>query len=355
MELFKELDVKIVKSNMTFGASFGGGKLEYGLASLNSLFAQRRNVFKPKFIRMLKDITRFNALAESLSEDPGMTIDQLLIKIGTSSWFKEYYLFPLTGAIWSMPAEQMTNFPAKSLINFMKNHALLSVSGQHQWLTLEGGSISYVEKLAEKMRFRNVEIRLGCPIRCVQRLAGSVKIETGAGLFEDFEEVVFATHADDTLGLLVDASPDESEALGAIRYQPNEAVLHADKSLMPRSKLAWSSWVYHENEDNSSSKIELTYWMNSLQPIPMNDPLFVTLNSGRLIKEELIYDTVTFRHPVYDLKTLSAQEKIKALNGHNQTWFCGAWIKNGFHEDGYSSAIDVAKSILSNSKKVLLT
>lgn len=350
--LFSDLDIDIVKSNMTFGASFEGGKLEYGLASLNSVFAQRQNVFRPKFLRMLKDITRFNSRAETLSKGSKMTIEELLKTVGTSSWFRDYYLFPLTGAIWSMPVQQMESFPAEALIKFMKNHALLSLTGQHQWLTIQGGSIKYVESLAKKMRSQNVDIRLGSEIKKVSRQNNGVQVHVVSGLEEEFDEVVFATHADDTLRLLAEPSEEERKSLGAIHYQSNDAVLHADQSLMPNTKRVWSSWVYSENEGKSSKKIDLTYWMNSLQPIPKKDPIFVTLNSSRDIKQELIYDSVVFRHPVYDLGTLMAQEKIKEINGQNKTWFCGAWIKNGFHEDGYSSAIDVATKFMSGAEEV---
>ena len=252
-----------------------------------------------------------------------------------------------------MPVQQMESFPAEALIKFMKNHALLSLTGQHQWLTIKGGSIKYVESLTKKMRSQNVDIRLSNEIKKVSRQNNKVQIHVASGLKEEFDEVVFATHADDTLRLLADPSEEERKSLGAINYQSNDAVLHADQSLMPNTKRVWSSWVYSENKDKSSKKIDLTYWMNSLQPIPKKDPIFVTLNSSRDIKQELIYDSVVFRHPVYDLGTLTAQEKIKEINGQNKTWFCGAWTKNGFHEDGYSSAIDVATKFMSGTEEVM--
>jgi len=353
-KLFNDLEVKIVNSNMTFGASFDGGRLEYGLASLNSVFAQRQNAFRPKFLRMLKDITKFNYQAESVSKNSDMSIEQLLKEVGTSSWFKDYYLFPLTGAIWSMPVEQMESFPAEALVNFMKNHALLSMTGQHQWLTISGGSIKYVEKLEQRMKSQNVEIRLGCKVNKISRNFDKVSIKTQFGLEEEFDEVVLATHADDTLSLLADPTEHEKTSLGAIHYQENDAVLHADQSLMPVTKRVWSSWVYSESKNKNSKRIDLTYWMNSLQSIPKEDPIFVTLNSSRNIKQELIYDSVTYRHPVYDLKTLSSQQKIKEINGQNRTWFAGAWMQNGFHEDGYSSAINVATKLMNQSRAELI-
>jgi predicted NAD/FAD-binding protein len=166
--------------------------------------------------------------------------------------------------------------------------------------------------------------------------------------------VIFATHSDDALRLLADPSPDETRLLGAVRYQPNEAVLHADSSLMPKRKSVWSSWVYTEPQGPRPDRIDLTYWMNSLQPIPHDDPLFVTLNSNRPIRDKLIHDVVTFRHPVYDLAALSAQSSIRAMNGTRATWFCGAWMRNGFHEDGFASAVDVVEALRTQQIEVKL-
>ncbi|MFY0693345.1 MAG: FAD-dependent oxidoreductase [Paracoccaceae bacterium] len=343
--LFKELDVPVTESNMSFGASIDGGALEYGLASIDAIFAQRRNLGRPKFLRMLRDIAKFNAQADVVARDPNISIASFLDDLGTGSWFRDHYLLPLTGAIWSTPVERMMDFPAQALIRFMKNHALLNYTGQHQWYTVQGGSIEYVKRLEARMRAQGVELRLGQPIKSVTRSDGKVQVTPKGGVSETFDEVVFATHSDDSLSLLADASTAERNALGAVRYQPNEAVLHADTDMMPRRRKVWSSWVYCEAPGKDSNKIDLTYWMNSLQPIPNDDPMFVTLNSTRAIREELIYDTTTFRHPVFDLGALNAQTAIRAMNGTNHTWFCGAWMKNGFHEDGYSSAVDVVEGI----------
>ena len=343
--LFEKLAVPVTESNMTFGASIAGGKLEYGLRSLDALFAQRKRIVDPRFLGMLRDITRFNARAEAASQTPGMTVGDLLATLGTGAWFREYYILPLSGAIWSTPSQGILDFPAEALIRFMKNHALLSISGQHQWYTVKGGSIEYVRRLQAALVQEGVDLRLGAQVAAVQRGGSGAMVRCAGGEWEPFDEVIFATHSDDALRLLADPSPDEARLLGAVKYQPNEAVLHADTSLMPKHKSVWSSWVYTEPAGPKPDRIDLTYWMNSLQPIPHDDPLFVTLNSNRPINDKLIHDVVTFRHPVYDLAALAAQGGIRALNGTRNTWFCGAWMKNGFHEDGFASAVDVVNGM----------
>ncbi len=343
--LFDELDVPVVKSNMSFGASIDGGRLEYALTNANAFFAQRKNAMNPSFVRMLRDIFHFNKYALRLARDKSLTIEGFLDQMRMGRYFREYYLSPLSGAIWSTPKEKIMDFPAYAMIDFFHNHGLLGYSGQHQWYTVEGGSQEYVARLEAKMRGAGVDIRLGTAVQGVRRDAAGVEIRAWGGEWERFDEVIFATHSDDTLGMLSDAVPEEAEGLGAIKYQPNDITLHADTRMMPKRRSTWASWVYTEDANASSDRIDLTYWMNSLQPIPQDDPHFVTLNTKRTIREELIYDQVTLRHPVYDLGALQAQKEIAAFNGARNTWFCGAWMKHGFHEDGLSSAVDVVRAI----------
>ena len=343
--LFSELDVPVVESDMSFGASFQGGALEYALHGVDTIFAQRKNLVSPKFLKMIRDIQKFNARAFDAADDPNISIGDLIAKMGLGDWFRDYYLLPFTGAIWSTPKARMMQFPAQAMIRFMKNHALLDFEGQHQWYTVEGGSVRYVDKLGSKIVQQGGDVRLGAAVQSVKRAGGFVEIKTFGGLTETFDEVVFACHSDQALGMLSDASDYETRQLAAIRYQPNEAVLHADHTMMPKRKKCWASWVYCEDAEKTSEKIDLTYWMNSLQPIPKDDPLFVTLNSTRRIDDDLIYDTKTFHHPVFDGAALKAQAALRKTNGANCTWFCGAWMKNGFHEDGLSSAYDVSISL----------
>ena len=343
--LFEELDVPVVPSSMSFGASIDGGRLEYGLASVRAVFAQSKNALDPRFLRMLRDINRFNGKGYDLAAaNSDWTIGTFLENLGVGRYFRDYYLAPLSGAIWSTPTDRIMDFPAYAMMDFFKNHALLGVTGQHQWYTVKGGSTEYVRRVEASLRAKDVALRLGCSIDAVRRVNGSVEVKALGGDWEAFDEVIFATHSDDSLRLLADPTEAESSALAKITYQPNDIILHADAFVMPRRKVCWSSWNYTEDESKTNERIDLTYWMNSLQPIPTNDPHFVTLNTTRTIREELIYDQVTLRHPVFDLAALDGQRDVAALNGSNNTWFCGAWMKNGFHEDGLSSAVDVVNA-----------
>lgn len=349
-ELFEELDVPVAKSNMSFGASIGGGRLEYGLASVGATFAQPQNIVNPKFLRMVRDIFHFNAKALKLAnQNRGLDIGEFLDRLGTGSWFRDYYLSPLSGAIWSTPTDKILDFPAHAMMQFFENHALLNYEGQHQWYTVDGGSVEYVRRLQDAMTRRGVDIRLGAPVQAVTREGGAVQVKFAEDDWQSFDEVVFATHSDDSLWMLKDAAPWEKAALGAVKYQPNDVVLHRDESIMPKRRKVWSSWNYTEEPGARRDRIDLTYWINSLQPVPMDDPHFVTLNSKRPIREECIYDQTVLRHPVYDMAALQAQREVRAFNGTRNTWFCGAWMRHGFHEDGLASGIDVADAILQRS------
>ncbi|MFQ6551186.1 NAD(P)/FAD-dependent oxidoreductase [Aestuariibius insulae] len=352
VSLFEELDVPVVESDMSFGASFNQGRLQFGLKTLNAVFAQRRNALSPSYLRMIRDILKFNKSALAASSEAGLTVEGLLDRLGTGPFFRDKYLLPLTGAIWSTPLDRILDFPAHALLRFMQNHALLSTSGQHQWYTVEGGSIQYVDRVQAELKRRGVQIRLSAPVESVSRTSGGVVLRTPGAEPETFDDIIFATHSDDTLRMITDASDHEATCLGDFGYQPNEVVLHTDASIMPSMRKVWASWTYVETARDPEA-IDLTYWMNSLQPLPAGQDIFVTLNSQQPIREELVHDTTTLRHPVYDLPALAAQEKIAARNGERRTWFCGAWMKNGFHEDGLSSAVDVVQAMRTRDSQVL--
>ncbi len=341
--MFAALDVPVVESDMTFGASFGGGRFEYGLRSMAALFAQKRNACDPRFLRMVRDIVRFNARALAMAKEDDLPLGVFLDRMGTGAWFRDRYLLPLSGAIWSTPSRGILDFPARALVRFFDNHALLHHSGQHQWLTVRGGSVEYVRRLQSALGRAGVDLRPGTPVRSIRRHPHGVEIMAG-GEVEHVDEVILATHSDDALALLADPSETERTALGSVRYQPNRAILHADASVMPRRRRVWSSWNYCEPAQ-PGERIDLTYWMNSLQPIPQDDPLFVTLNPTRPIRPELVHDETTFRHPVYDLAAATGRARIRAGNGQRRTWFCGAWMRDGFHEDGFASAVDVVRGM----------
>ncbi len=343
--LFKELDVPVVKSKMSFGVSADGGRVEYALNDLAALFAQKSNMVNPKFLGMLIDIMRFNSKALKASQDPSVTLGELMDRLKMGEWFQKYYLLPFSGAIWSTPLEQMLSFPAQALTRFFQNHNLLGVYGQHQWYTVEGGSIEYVKRMEAAMRAQRCDIRLGADVVGVRRTGLGGEVRVAGGVWEQFDRIVFACHSDQTLKMLEDPSADETALLGAIKYQNNRAVLHADPAVMPKRKACWASWTYSTAKQNVSDPVGITYWMNTLQPIPEDDLLLGSLNPSVNIKDELIYEESNFMHPVFDRAALDAQTKLKALQGQRNTWFCGAYLRNGFHEDGYSSGVDVAQDM----------
>ncbi|MGB3313491.1 MAG: FAD-dependent oxidoreductase [Albidovulum sp.] len=340
--LFRELDVPVVKSEMSFAASIDNGRIEYGLNTLRSIVAQRRNLLRPAYYKMIADIIRFGKEAESAAGDDEKTISELVDELRLGPWFRDNYLMPMCGAIWSTPSDKVGEFPARSLVRFFKNHALLAGSGKHQWWAVKGGSIEYVRRLEAALVRQGCKIRTGQPVTDVGRFSFGVKVQAASGEAEDFDEVIFACHTDQALTILgTAATAAESAALGSIRYQPNWAVLHRDPNQMPKRRASWSSWVYRSQGGN----VGVTYWMNRLQNIPDNDPLFVTLNPSCDIPQKHIYDEVEFSHPVFDRAALRAQERIRAMQGENHTWFVGAYNRNGFHEDGIASAMRIVRMI----------
>ena len=344
-QLFDTLDVPVIKSDMSFGVSVHSGKFEYALRTLNSLYGQRLNLIRPKYHRMILDIIKFNKSAENSLEGPDMSLRDLLDKIGTGEWFRDYYILPFSGAIWSSSMGQMLDFPAEALIRFFKNHNLLATSGHHQWYTVKGGSIEYVKPLEQDMLKRGVKICKGSIVKGVKRTPSGVEIRVNGDEWQRFDSVVMASHSDQSLRMLEDPTEDETNLLSAIKYQKNHAFLHSDEVVMPKRKRCWSSWVYASDEINDVKPLGVSYWMNRLQPISGSQNFFQSLNPTREIKQELIYDQKVFMHPVFDRKAIDAQKKFNTIQGRNNTWYCGAWLRNGFHEDGYSSAVDILENI----------
>ncbi|MDD7971390.1 NAD(P)/FAD-dependent oxidoreductase [Roseinatronobacter alkalisoli] len=352
--MFARLDVPVAPSNMSFGASFDAGRFEYSLSGIDEIFATRRNLADPRYWRMMRDIVHFNKHGLAMAQaDATLTTGGLLARLGTGDWFRDRYLLPFSGAIWSTPTRRILDFPAQALMGFFRNHALLGYEGQHQWYTVRGGSVEYVRRLSAHLEHVGVRLRTGTPVQSVTRGPLGVQVKAYGMQPEEFDEIIFATHSDVTLRLLADAAPRETAALGAVRYQRNDAILHCDPAVMPRRRKCWSSWVYTERGPADRERISLSYWMNSLQPIAQDDPMFVTLNANLPLREECIYDSYSFDHPVYDAGALRAQADIRAFNGTNRTWFCGAWMRNGFHEDGFASAVDVAQAMTSPARQVV--
>lgn len=341
--LFRHLGVTTKPSDMSFAVTVDDGAIEYGCRTLNAALAQRANALRPAFWRMLRDIMVFNRTALAVAQrDPRMTIEGLIRRQGLGDWFTRYYLLPMSGAIWSTPREQMRSFPALALARFFENHGLLSLNGQHQWWTVEGGSREYVRRMAATM---SAQVRLRSPVAAVERSGDGVTIRTAEGDAGRFDQVVLACHTDQALRMLADADLPERRILESIRYQPNRAVLHTDASQMPRRRACWSSWVYQATSGATESAASVTYWMNSLQGIPDDTPLFVTLNPARPIPEHRILDEHVCHHPQFDLHALAAQVELPSVQGRRGTWFCGAWTRNGFHEDGLASAVAVAERL----------
>lgn len=340
--LFDHLKVPYVESDMSFGASIDNGWLEYGTQKLGNMFAQKRNLLRPAFWGMVADILKFNKSAAAyLAKDPSFTLGDCLDDLGMRPWFRHYFLLAMGGAIWSTPLEEMLKFPASTFIRFFENHGLLTVNDHPQWYTVQGGSREYVRRLIEPFKDR---IHLNRGAVKVWRNANDVHVEDTQGRRDTYDDVIFACHADQALAIIADANTEEQKILSAFRYQPNRAVLHSDTSFMPRRRKAWASWVYlSEGRADDKPNVSLSYWMNNLQPLQTDLPLIVTLNPGREPDPKLVYNDYMFEHPVFDAPAISNQNKIDFIQGQNRLWFCGAYQRYGFHEDGLGSAVKMAK------------
>jgi predicted NAD/FAD-binding protein len=338
-KFFELLKVDCQKSNMSFAVKVDNGRFEYAGTSLATVFAQLKNALNPKFWGMLRDILKFNKKAQdALNQnfDPNYTLEKFLFDLGVGEYFREFYLLPMSGAIWSCPLETMLNYPAQSFVRFFKNHGLLTLSNQPQWFTVEGGSIEYVKKISQKIEDK---ISLCDQVNSVERCEnGKVLVKSKKGE-ELFDHVLFALHGDQVLKILKNPTKQESEVFASFKYQKNLAILHCDESLMPKSKKAWASWVYEKNSTSKEGQIAVTYWMNNLQNISSKFPLFVTLNPTSEIDETKIFGKFDYEHPVFDSDAVKAQSQISALQGFDRLYFCGAYQKYGFHEDGISSSI----------------
>jgi predicted NAD/FAD-binding protein len=336
IQLLDEIGQDSQPSEMSFSVQAEDGRLEYSGSSLNALFAQRRNIVRPPFYRMIRDILRFNetALPETARLDDSTTLGNYLAEHGYSHEFVDHYLVPMAAAIWSAEPVSVLDMPVKFLLQFFANHGLLQISDRPVWHVIKGGSRQYVNKLVAQHRDR---IRLNSPVKTVRRVDDRVELRTAAGGREVFDSVFVACHSDQALSLLVDATPDEREVLGAIRYQQNEAILHVDDSLMPKRRRAWAAWNYHIPQD-STRHVAVTYNMNILQGLDAENQYLVTLNNDQYIDPGKIIRRVQYEHPVYSRESVAAQQQQAHIN-RDRTFFCGAYWRNGFHEDGVVSAL----------------
>lgn len=338
--LFQELNVETKPTEMTFAVSTGNGKLEYAGNDFFTLFAQPKNFFSRRFWSMLLDIKRFYAEAPGhIDEMEGVSLGDYLDAHGYGAPFREDHLYPMAAAIWSLPARQVADYPARAFTSFCENHGLLKITGRPLWRTVVGGSREYVKKLIEPAK---EQVRLNAQVRRVTRDPEGVLVEWRDGA-ERFDHVVIAAHADQALAMLADPSDDEKRLLSCFKYSRNETILHGDAALMPKLRSIWSSWNYISA--GPDAPLSVTYWMNRLQGLPDSRPLFVTLNAVAPPREELIYRRFLYEHPIFDLAAIRAQRDLWSIQGVRRTWFCGAYFGSGFHEDGLQAGLAVAEQL----------
>lgn len=342
--LFEHLGVKHVESEMSFGVSLAHAGIEWAGSDLGTVFAQRANLLRPAFLGMLRDILRFNRETTRMARDrttPAVSLGEYLAVRRYGAAFRDWYLLPMAAAIWSCPTRTMLDYPLATFVRFCHNHGLLQIFDRPQWLTVEGGGRSYVRRIVSELD----DVRVATPVRRVERHADGVWLFTDAG-GEFFHDVVFACHSDQTLAILGDkASADERRILGAVRYQPNVALLHTDTALLPRRRKVWSAWNYLAGEGRPDERpVSVSYLINRLQPLPFDTPVVVSLNPFIEPAPDTLIRRIEYAHPVFDQGAIEAQAALPQIQGVQHSWFAGAWTGYGFHEDGLKSAVAIAES-----------
>ncbi len=340
--LFKELDVKTKATDMSFSVNHLPSSLEYCGTGLSGLFAQRKNIFNFKHIRMLLDISRFRKEAGEVLTNPDYQNYSLVRYIQEKKFSEDFlykFLIPMGSAVWSMPFDQMLEFPAATLIRFFKNHCFLDLKGQLSWRICVGGSSSYRDKI---MKLINAKVFTNSPVTKVFRMDHHVQVRTAQGELRSYDYVLLASHADETLKMLSDASVLEKELLSKIPYYANRGILHTDQNVMPRLKSTWSSWNYRVEKNGKTSTI---YWMNKLQGVSKHQDYFISINdSGPIDPKKILWQT-TYAHPLYSIGSQKAQERLAELNGASRVFFAGAYFRYGFHEDGLWSGLQAARAL----------
>ncbi len=354
MRLFDALGVETAPADMSFSVQVRQHGLEWSGSDLNTVFAQRRNLVRPRFLAMLAEIVRFNQRATAIAErgdDLALAepIGDFLARERFGAAFRDWYFLPMIGCIWSCPTDQMLRFPIGTMIRFCHNHGLIALADRPQWHTVRGGAKHYVAKMLGRID----DARLATPVRSVRRIPpgdgrGGVLVASDGGS-ERFDEVVLACHSDQSLALLADATPAEREVLGAVRYHPNRAVLHTDAGLLPRRRLAWAAWNYARAADTprEQAAVCLHYLINRLQPLPWCEPVIVSLNPdpAREPDPARVIGAYEYHHPIFDRAAVEAQKRVPTIQGGSHLWFCGAWTRYGFHEDGLASAWSVVDAM----------
>jgi uncharacterized protein len=343
--LFERLAVPTQTSDMSLAVSLGDGDLEYSGTGLSGLFAQKRNLLRPRFLSMLRDLVKFYRQATrdaDLLRDETVSLGDYLREGGYGAAFRDDHLLPMASAIWSAPPSEILSFPVATFIRFHRNHGLLQLTQRPAWQTVTGGSTVYVQKLIQSFADR---IRLDTGVVAVRRGADGVVVTDTRGGSIRYDHVVMATHANQALAAIVDPTMEETELLGAFRYSRNLAVLHSDPGFMPRRRAAWSSWNYIGSRDVAVDHVGVTYWMNRLQGIADSSPLFLTLNPPRPPRAGTLHHSEVYDHPIFDAAAISAQRRLWSLQGKGNLWFCGAHFGAGFHEDGLQAGLAVAEQL----------
>jgi uncharacterized protein len=350
-KLFEVLDVPVKKTKMSFSVLHLESGLEYAGTGLNGLFAQRKNLINPQFIKMLFQINRFNKICIETLENPvynDYTIAEYVKEKGFGRDFLNKYLVPMSSAVWSSPPDLMLNFPIKTIVRFFHNHGFLGLNTQHQWYTVVNGSRSYRERIIKQYKDR---IHVGNGVQKVWRENGKIKILTDKNETHNFDKVIFASHADESLNMMADPTGLEKELLSKFKYQHNKATLHTDDKIMPKNKKVWSSWNYRIEEKGGNVRTSTIYYMNSLQQVSKNKDYFVSINDPGNIPDDKIILSIDYHHPLFDLDAIKAQEKLGQINGQgNNTYYCGSYFKYGFHEDAFTSALELSKQLVKDLK-----
>ena len=350
--LFGHLKVPVVKSDMSFSVKMAQAGLEWAGTNLDSVFAQRRNLFKPAFWGMLRDILRFNKGATRDLENPSLSeisLGDYLDQHGYGQAFRHDYLLPMAAAIWSCPTEQMLAYPFQTFVRFCHNHGLLQIMNRPQWMTVAGGSRNYVSMLLDGIRSHGGQIKLETPVTGIKRSAEGVIVSSSEG-HQAYDQMIMACHSDQALKILgEEASPHEKTFLGAIQYQANRAFLHTDTALLPINPKTWAAWNYaspggHEKQIGQRP-VSVSYLLNKLQPLPTDTPVMVTLNPWHEPDPARTFRQIHYAHPVFDGPAIAAQDSLKKLSGFNRTFYAGAWMGYGFHEDGFASAVRAASQL----------
>ncbi|MAM09207.1 MAG: NAD/FAD-binding protein [Rhizobiaceae bacterium] len=343
--LFSHLGVATEDSDMSFSASLNNGAFEYGGTNIATMLAQKSNILRFSFWRMVYDIFRFYREAPAAAKETSglqLTLGDYLDAKGYSRRFVEDHILPMGAAIWSTTADQMRAYPLAAFTRFFESHGLLTLVDRPQWRTVSGGSRSYVTRMLEQI---NGDIRLSTPVRQIHRIDTGVRLTLDHGEEQEFDAVVVATHGDQALSMLADAGETEKRLLSAFRYTVNDAYLHSDARQMPRRRKVWSSWNYLERKRADDISLCVTYWMNRLQNIDEDYPLFVTLNPAEPIREDAIHARYTYTHPLFDRGAIEAQRDLWRIQGRGNVWYCGAHFGSGFHEDGLQSGLAAAEAL----------